>query len=130
MSHSLPNSLGRSLHQFFADYLPRLRGLSPHTICSYRDTFTLLLRFAESYRHRAVAVLDLDDLDADLLFAFLDHLEQKRGSSAATRNVRLAAIHAFFRYLPSRYPERLEQSQRIIAVPFKRSSYRAVEYLE
>lgn len=130
MSPLLPNSLARSVRQFFADYLPRLRGLSPHTICSYRDTFTLLFRFAESYRRRPVALLDLDDLDADLVLAFLDDLEENRGNSAGTRNVRLAALHAFFRHLPSRYPERLEQSQRILAVPFKRSCSRPVEYLE
>jgi integrase/recombinase XerD len=130
MNHSLPNDLARSMRHFFGDYLPRLRGLSPHTVCSYRDTFSLLLRFTESFRHRSVVLLNLDDLDTELVLAFLEHLEGNRGNSPSTRNVRLAALHAFFRYLPSRYPERLEQCQRILAVPFKRSGSRSVAYLE
>ena len=130
MNRSQPNDLARSVRYFFNEYLPKLRGLSPHTICSYRDTFSLLLRFAGPCRHRGVAELELDDLNAELILAFLEYLEDGRGNSSSTRNVRLAALHAFFRYLPSRYPERLEPCQRILAIPFKRSGSRAVEYLE
>jgi integrase/recombinase XerD len=130
MNPSHPNDLARSIHDFFSDYLPRLRGLSPHTVCSYRDTFSLLLRFAGSHRHRSVAAFDLEDIDTELILAFLEHLEDNRGNCSSTRNVRLAALHAFFRYLASRYPDRLEQCQRILAVPFKRSGSRPVEYLE
>ncbi len=77
-----------------------------------------------------VAALDLDDLAPAVVIEFLDHLETKRGNCVATRNVRLAAIHAFFRHLALSRPDRLEQCQRILAVPFKRSRHRAIEYLE
>ena len=130
MNPSQPNGLARSIHHFFSEYLPRLRGVSPHTVCSYRDTFSLLLRFAGTHQRQSVAALDLDDLNAELILAFLEHLENNRGNCSSTRNVRLAALHTFFSYLPSRFPERLEQCQRILAVPFKRSGSRPVEYLE
>ncbi len=127
---ALPNALARALHEFLADYLPRLRGMSGHTVHSYRDCLALLLRFVASRRSRPVVALDLDDLAPNIVIEFLSHLETKRGNCVATRNVRLAAIHAFFRHLAMAHPERLEQSQRILAIPFKRSRHRAIEYLE
>ena len=130
MRRSQPNALARSVRYFFTEHLCALRGLSPHTVCSYRDTFSLLLRFAADQRQCPAATLDLDDLDSVLILAFLQHLEDARGNSSATRNVRLAALHAFFCHLPGQYPERLEQSQRILAIPFKRTQSHAVEYLE
>lgn len=130
MSSPRPNHLARSLRDFFADHLPRLRGVSPHTVRSYRDTFTLLLRFVAAHHRRAVADLDLEHIGPPEIVAFLQHLEEARGNTAATRNVRLAAIHAFFRYLATRGPEHLEQSQRVLAVPFKRARTRAVAYLD
>ncbi len=130
MTAVLPNALARALHEFLADHLPRLRGLSAHTVHSYRDCLALLLRFVAARRARPVAALDLDDLAPAVVIEFLDHLETKRGNCVATRNVRLAAIHAFFRHLAIGHPERLEQCQRVLAVPFKRSRHRAIEYLE
>jgi len=124
------NALALALQHFFSEHLPSVRGLSPHTIRSYRDTFSLLLRFMISKRERPVASLDLDDIDPDLVLAFLNHLQQDRGNQSVTRNVRLAALHAFFRYLAGRIPERFEQSQRILAIPFKRTRSRPIEYLE
>jgi integrase/recombinase XerD len=126
----LPNGLARALRDFFSDHLPRLRGFSSHTVLSYRDSLRLLLCFVAS-RHRAtVSTLDLDDLGPQEIIDFLHHLEHVRGCTAATRNVRLAAIHAFFRYLCARDPERIAQCQRILGVPFKRAQTRPIEYLE
>ncbi|MHC4137697.1 MAG: site-specific integrase [Planctomycetota bacterium] len=130
MSARLPNALARTLRGFFADHLPRVRGSSPHTVRSYRDTLALLLRFLAQRTTRPVVELDLEDLDPDTLLAFLDHLERDRGNSATTRNVRLAAVHAFARYVASRHPEWIELGQRLLAVPFKRAGTRVVEYLE
>lgn len=130
MKTKLPNALARSLREFFSDHLPRQRGMSPHTVRSYRDTFTLLLRFLSSQQGHDVAGLDLDDITAQEVVAFLQHLETDRQSNPATRNVRLAAVHAFFRYLAGQHPEKLEQCQRILGVPFKRACSRPVDYLE
>lgn len=130
MKAQLPNALARALRDFFTDHLPRLRGTSPHTVQSYRDTFTLLLRFLSSHQGREVAVLDLENIGAQDVIAFLQYLEDTRKNTPATRNVRLAAIHSFFRYLAGRHPERLEQCQRILGIPFKRARTRSVEYLE
>lgn len=130
MKTQLPNALARALRDFFADHLPRLRGMSPHTVQSYRDTFTLFLRFLSFQQGRHVAVLDLENIGTQEVIAFLQHLEDTRKNTSATRNVRLAAIHAFFRYLAGRHPERLEPCQRILGIPFKRSRTRPVEYLE
>ena len=130
MIASQENVLARTLREFFSDHLPRLRGLSPHTIHSYRDSFTLLLRFMTSKRSRPVAKLDLTDIEAEDVVAFLDYLEEERQNTVATRNVRLAALHAFFRYVAVNAPEQLSRSQRILQIPFKRAGQRSIEYLE
>ena len=104
--------------------------MSPHTVCSYRDAFTLLLRFLAKRRRRSVVVLDFQDLAPDAILAFLHHLESDRRNAAASRNARLAAIHAFARFAAVNHPEHLELCQRILAVPFKRAPRRIVEYLE
>jgi integrase/recombinase XerD len=125
-----PNALARALRGFFADHLPRVRGMSPHTVRSYRDAFTLLLRFLAKRRRCSVVVLDFQDLGPDAILAFLHHLESERGNVAASRNARLAAIHTFMRFVAFDHPEHLELCQRILAVPFKRARPRIVEYLE
>ena len=130
MKSSTTNALGRALRDYFSDHLPRVRGMSPHTLCSYRDSLTLLLRYVAAKRRMPVDKLDIGDLDAGRTIAFLQDLEDKRGNSVSTRNVRLAAVHAFFRYLAASDPGRIEQSQRILGVPFKRSRARSIEYLE
>ncbi|MGO9837880.1 MAG: site-specific integrase [Polyangiaceae bacterium] len=130
MSAAFPTALARALRGFFADHLPRVRGMSPHTVLSYRDAFTLLLRFVATRRERLVVALDFHDLGVDDVLAFLDHLETDRHNSAATRNARLAAVHAFARYAAASHPEHLELCQRVLAVPFKRARARVVEYLE
>lgn len=130
MTSAPPNDLARALRRFFAEYLPGVRGASPHTVTSYRDAWALLLRFLAARTKRPVVELDLGDLNPDAVVAFLDHLEQKRGNSATTRNARLAALHAFARFAATLYPEWLETFQRLLAVPFKRARTRVVEYLE
>jgi site-specific recombinase XerD len=91
-----PNVLARALRGFFADHLPRVRGSSPHTVLSYRDSLVLFLRFVAEQRRRPVSQLDVDDLGPPDVLAFLQHLETARHNRVATRTVRLAAIHAFF----------------------------------
>jgi integrase/recombinase XerD len=125
-----PNLLAVCLRAYFTDHLPRLRGLSPNTVQSYRDSLVLLLRFLATQRKRQVCDLDLHDIEPDHILAFLNYLEQDRHNDVSTRNVRLAAIHAFFRYAGSQHPDQLERAQRILSVPFKRGRQRAVEYLE
>jgi integrase/recombinase XerD len=107
----------RQTRGFFVDHLPRVRGASPHTVHNYRDTFVLLLRFIADRGRRSVADLDVDDLGPQDVLDFLHHLEVERRNIAATRNVRLAAIHAFFRYCAAEHPERIEHCQRVLAVP-------------
>ena len=93
------------LQAFFTDRLIRQRQASPHTVAAYRDTFRLLLAFAAAATGTQPSPLDLADLDAPLISAFLDHLETDRGNSVRTRNARLAAIHSLFRYAALRHPE-------------------------
>jgi site-specific recombinase XerD len=93
------------LEAFFVDRLMRQRQASPHTITSYRDTFRLLLQYAQQRLSRTPSQITLPDLDTPFLGAFLDHLEQERDNSARSRNVRLAAIHSFFRYVALHAPE-------------------------
>ncbi len=130
MKAARPNALARALRGFFFDYLSGLRGASPHTSSSYRDAWVLLLRFLADRTQRPVVALDLGDLDTANLVAFLEYLERERGNCVATRNTRLAAVHTFARYAGSQYPEWLETCQRLLAVPFKRTGSRCVEYLE
>src|SRR5438552_14957367 len=130
MNSSKPNALARVLRGFFADHLPRVRGSSPHTVLSYRDTLVLFLRFVAARRKRSVSQLDLGDLAPLEVLAFLEHLETNRQNLAATRNVRLAAIHAFFRYCATADPARVEHCQRVLAIPFKRTGSRPIQYLE
>jgi integrase/recombinase XerD len=130
MSSAAPNALGRALRGFFADYLPAVRGASPETVQSYRDTFVLLLRFVATQRPISVTEVDLEDLGPQMVLNFLRYLEVERHNIPATRNVRLAAIHAFFRYCAAEHPDRMELCQRVLAVPFKRARSRSIEYLE
>jgi site-specific recombinase XerD len=124
------NALARALQAFFTDYLPRLRGLSPHTLHSYRDTLVLLLRFLASSKGIEPARLDLGDILPEDVVNFLSHLENTRHNKTSTRNVRLAAIHAFFHHVAAQYPDRLEQAQRILSIPLKRAETQPVDYLE
>lgn len=130
MSTHKPTLLAQALQDFFGNYLPRLRGMSPHTIASYRDSLVLLLRHVARQRKTTVERFDLPDIDSAGVLQFLEYLEKERHNGATTRNIRLAAIHAFFRYLAGKHPEYLEQCQRILGIPFKRARTRAIDYLE
>ena len=130
MCSTAPNALARAVHGFFGPYLMEQRGLSRHTVLSYRDTLALLLRFIAQTRRTDPATLDLDALTADVVLAFLNHLESDRHNKTSSRNVRLAAIHAFARYVSIQFPERLQQVQQIVGIPFKRAGTRPIEYFE
>jgi integrase/recombinase XerD len=117
------------LQTFFTDRLLRQKRASPHTIASYRDTFSLLLRFTQKRLGKAPSAVTLDDLDEPVVSAFLDHLEHERGMSARSRNVRLAAIHSFFQYAALRAPSHSGLIQRILAIPRKRYSRTPMAFL-
>src|SRR5881628_1842654 len=107
-------NLARLLQAFFTDRLMRQRQASPHTIASYRDTFRLLLGFAQCRLKKAPSALSIEDLSAPFLGAFLDHLEKERGLGARSRNVRLAAIRSFFKYAAYHLPEHCALIQRVL----------------
>lgn len=121
--------LAPTLQAFFTERLVAQRQASPHTIASYRDTMRLLLQFAQARTGKAPSQLDLPDLDATLIGAFLDHLEHGRGSSVRTRNVRLAAIRSLFRFAALRHPEHAAVIQRVLAIPQKRCERNDVSFL-
>lgn len=123
------SSLAPTLEAFFTDRLLRQRRVSPNTVASYRDTFRLLLSFAQQKTGTPPSRLELSDLDAPLIGAFLEHLETERGNTARTRNIRLAAIHSFFQYCALRHPEHAGLIQRVLAIPAKRFDRRIVTFL-
>jgi integrase/recombinase XerD len=117
------------LTAFLSHYLPAQRNVSPNTIRAYRDAFVLLLRYCRDVRRLAPDRLSLEQIDPPLVLDFLDHLEKERRSAARTRNLRLTAVHAFFRYLQTEEPGLLLRCQRILAIPLQRCAPPAVEYL-
>ena len=117
------------LESFFLDRLLRQRQVSSHTVASYRDTFRLLLQFAQQRLRKAPSALAVPDLDAAFIGVFLDYLEQNRDNSARSRNVRLAAIHSFFRYVALHAPEYSAVAQCVLAMPSKRYVRRPIDYL-
>jgi len=108
------------LERFFTQRLMQQRQVSPHTISSYRDTFRLFLKFAQARLHMPPSKLKFEDLDAPLIVAFLEHLEQQRGLSVRSRNLRLTAIHSLFRFAAFELPAHSAQIQRVLAIPSKR----------
>lgn len=117
------------LQDFFCQHMMAERGLSAQTVASYRDTFRLLLQFAQERLGILPSNLKLCDFDAELILAFLDHLEQVRGVGIRTRNTRLAAVRSFMRYAAGRVPQYLGVVQSVLAVPTKRFDRPAVEFL-
>ena len=114
-------ALAPVLQAFFTERLIAQRQVSGHTVAAYRDTFRLLLAFAHERTGTAPCDLRLDDLDAALTGAFLEHLRRDRGNSARTRNARLSAIHSLFGYAALRHPEHAALIQRVLAIPPARS---------
>jgi integrase/recombinase XerD len=123
------STLAPLLQAFFTERLLGQRDASPHTVASYRDSICLLLRFAQRHIGTAPHQLDLDDLDAPLIGAFLNHLETERGVSVRTRNARLTAIRSLFGFAAYRHPEHAAVIQRVLAIPPKRTDRAVVTYL-
>ena len=117
------------LQQYLTDRLITQQGASPHTVAGYRDTFRLLLQFAKDCLGRPPSALRLEELDAEFLETFLNHLEHDRLNRPRTRNHRLSALHAFFRYVALAEPALSVQCQRILAIPAKRFEKGPVEFL-
>jgi len=122
--------LAPALQAFFTDRLITQRDSSPRTIAAYRDTFRLLLCFAHARTGKQPFELDIDDLDAPLIGAFLTHLERDRHNSARTRNARLGAIHSFYRFAALEHPEHAHTIARVMAIPTKRYERSTVCYLD
>ena len=114
---------------FLREYLPAERGCSPHTCETYAHAFRLLFIFASKRLGIRPSQICIEQLEASLIFDFLAHLEEKRGNGAATRNGRLAAIKAFFRYVEFRVPSALAQVQQVHAIPCKRHNQALVRHL-
>jgi integrase/recombinase XerD len=123
------SALAPTLQAFFTDRLIRQRQASNHTLASYRDTLSLLVRFAAERRKVEPVELEISDLDSALISAFLDHRERECGNSIRTRNTRLTAIRSLFRYAALRHPEHAEVIQRVLAIPPKRFVRRLVSFL-
>jgi integrase/recombinase XerD len=117
------------LQAFFTDRLMHQRQASANTIASYRDTFRLLLQFAQQQVGKPPTNLTMEILEPAFLGAFLNHLERDRGVCARSRNVRLAAIHSFFRFVAFTEPFYVALAQRVLAIPNKRFDRRPIEYL-
>lgn len=124
-----PTDFATHLTGFLSNYLPAQRNVSPNTIKAYRDAFVLLLRYCRDVRQLTPERLSLEQIDPPLVLGFLDHLEKERHCAARTRNLRLTALHAFFRYLQTEEPGLLLRCQRILAIPLQRQVPSAVEYL-
>lgn len=124
------HSLAGLLESFFVDRLMRQRKASQHTVAAYRDTFCLLLRFAQDHLKKAPSTLTLDHLNAPFIGAFLDYIEKDRGNSARSRNARLAAIHSFFHYAALTVPEHSALIQRVLSIPSKRHDRAEIEFLD
>jgi len=117
------------VQEFFQRRLVAERQLSAHTIASYRDTFELMLGYAQQRTGRTPSALTLQDLDAPLLLAFLDHLENQRGNCPRTRNLRLTAIRSFMNYASMRDPTSLPVASRVLAISTKRFERPALDFL-
>ena len=129
MKRSRPTDLGTSITRFFEEYLPVQRGMSVHTIRSYRDAVVLMLQFAARDCRRGVEQLSIEDFTAERVLKFLKALETDRHNGIATRNARLGALHVLARFLASARPEHLAALQRVINLPFKRGARDApIEY--
>ena len=130
MSRTCTESLLSSTQSFFHQYLRQTRGASAHTVRAYRDALKLFFLFLAKHERKSVADLTLDDVRANTVLAFLEHIEAKRGNSAITRNCRLAAVRSFVHYLLGHHVTRAGQYGASLAIQTKRATRRAVAYLE
>ena len=118
-----------TLQAFFTERLGRQRQASPRTIAAYRDAMRLLLTFVQQHAGKPPAMLDWEDLTADVISAFLNHLEDERGNSARTRNVRLTAIRSLFSFAALQHPEHALLIARVLDIPPKRFDKRIITFL-
>ncbi len=125
---STPTGFPALLERFFAQRLMQQRQASPHTIISYRDTFRQFLKFAQKRLHKQPSDMLFEEVDAPMIVAFLDDLEQ-HGLSIRSRNLRLTALHSFFRYAAFEEPSHAAQIQRVLAIPSKRFTRTLVPFL-
>lgn len=124
----MPTDFSKYLTTFLSDYLPIQKNVSPNTIKSYRDTFKLLLCFCEE-DGLSIERITMSKLNADKVIRFLNWLEVERNSSISTRNLRLTAIHSFFRYAQMESPQALFNYQQILAIPLKKKQQSIIEHL-
>ena len=117
------------LERFFTQRLMQQRQASPHTVSSYRDTFRQFLKFVQQRLHKPPSYLNFEEIDASLVVTFLDSLEKRQGLSVRSRNLRLTAIHSFFRYAAFEAPAHSAQIQRVLAIPSKRFTRTLVQFL-
>jgi site-specific recombinase XerD len=117
------------LQAFFAEYLCQQRRLSPQTIVSCRDTFRLLLTFVRNHTGVEPSALRIADVDAPVVLSFLSYLEQERGNSVRSRNIRLSALRSFFRLVALRHPDSIGVVTRVLAIPMKREDRKLIAYL-
>ena len=117
------------LTTFLKNYLPGEKGVSENTILSYRDTFILLLKFFKDRKNISAENITLEIITKDIIVDFLGWIEVQRHCSITTRNIRLAAMHSFFRYLQYQSPENLQEWQRILSIPVKKTEKATMNYL-
>jgi site-specific recombinase XerD len=122
-------SLAPLLERFFTQRLMQQRQASPHTIRAYRDTFRQFLKFVQQRLHKPPSCLNFEEIDAPLVVAFLDDLEKYHGLGVRSRNLRLTAIHSFFRYAAFDTPAHSAQIQRVLAIPSKRFTRPVIPFL-
>jgi site-specific recombinase XerD len=123
-----PTDFSKYLTSFLTKYLPAERGASTNTITAYRDSFVLLIKYMESAGTK-VNKITLAKLDRKTVLAFLEWLQKERGASVGTRNMRLSAIHSFFKYLQYQHPEHLQLYQDVLAIPIKKKQSTPMNYL-
>jgi len=121
--------LSARVHKFFNHYLPNIKGVSPHTIKSYRDTFRFFLPFAADYYDIKIRSLRVEQLSSELILAFLDDLQSERKNLAKTRNQRLAALKSFAKMIRFMYPDLRETAETIMNIPQKRTQKPLIGFL-
>ncbi len=124
-----PTDFAKYLTEYFTNYLPLQKNASINTIHSYRDTFKLLLRYCSEEKNITPEKITLEKLDKLLFLDFLEWLEFEKNNSISTRNLRLAAVHSFFRYVQTEDPTQIFNFQKVISIPIKKAPKTAVDYL-
>ena len=123
------NNFPALIEAFFTNRLMRQRQASPNTIASYRDSFCLLFKFSKQRLNKEPSALSIEDLDSAFIGSFLEHIEKDRGNCARSRNVRLAAIHSFFKYIALQDPSHSALIQRVLSIPTKKYDRKPVDFL-